>query len=287
MNLSLCNNSNIKVFYVINNSTKIDISLANSMKKSGVDIFNINDDFFNDICRPYSSISGNDIILEDRIKDIYQNYYLCEEGCNYNEIFLENMTISCECKVKNNITTKVSDINLDVIRGISTSNYDIIKCYNLVFSLNGKINNYGFWIFTFLLLGHIPLLIFYFRRGIEPVKDYLFKEMTEYGYLKKSNEGKYKDGKGKDILINNPQIQNPPPKEKKDKAKHVLILSQDKTIKNKHKNMIDNSSSIKRMKTSERDVIDQINNEKLNRAKTYKKKKLLIKKEQIKKLKQI
>ena len=39
--------------------------------------------------------------------------------------------------------------------------------------------------------------------------------------------------------------------------------------------MIDNSSSIKRMKTSERDVIDQINNEKLNRAKTYKKKKTI------------
>ena len=45
-------------------------------KDLGVDIFNINDSFFNDICHPYSD-SKNDIILEDRIIDIYQNYSLC------------------------------------------------------------------------------------------------------------------------------------------------------------------------------------------------------------------
>ena len=97
LDLSLCNNTNIHIIYAIKNKSLIDFSKANSFKNLGIDIFNINDSFFNDICQPYSE-SDNDMILEDRIKDIYQNYSLCEIGCNYNNIDLENMTISCKCK---------------------------------------------------------------------------------------------------------------------------------------------------------------------------------------------
>ena len=52
--------------------------MVNSFKDSEVDIFNINDKFFNDVCYPYSE-DGNDLILEDRIKEIYQNFTLCEK----------------------------------------------------------------------------------------------------------------------------------------------------------------------------------------------------------------
>ena len=105
LNLSLCNNINIQVVYAIKNNSLINISLSNYFKDLGVDIFNINDSFFNNICHPYSD-TKNDLILEDRIKDIYQNFSLCEIGCNYNNIDIENMTISCDCNVKSNIRTR-------------------------------------------------------------------------------------------------------------------------------------------------------------------------------------
>ena len=47
--------------------------MINSLKNLGIDIFNINDSFFWDVCEPYSN-EENDLILEDRIKDLYQNY---------------------------------------------------------------------------------------------------------------------------------------------------------------------------------------------------------------------
>ena len=134
----------IQIIYSIKNNTSIDKTSAKYFKEKGIDVFNINDSFFNDICQPYSE-SDNDIILEDRIKDFYQNYSLCEEGCTYNHIDFDNMTISCDCPVKENITTIVKPITLEKVEGSST-NFDVFKCYNLVFSWEGKLNNIGFLI---------------------------------------------------------------------------------------------------------------------------------------------
>ena len=102
LNLSICNDSNIQIFHAIKGSSLIDVDTIDAFKDSGIDIFNLSDSFFNDICLPYSD-SNNDITLKDRIADIYQNYTICDEDCTYNEINTEYMTISCDCKVKNNI----------------------------------------------------------------------------------------------------------------------------------------------------------------------------------------
>ena len=70
----------------------------------GYDILNIKDKFFTDLCQSYSD-SGNDMILSDGIKFLYKNYSLCEEGCTYNNIDIENMMILCDCKIHGNIST--------------------------------------------------------------------------------------------------------------------------------------------------------------------------------------
>ena len=62
------------------------------------------------------------------------------------------------------------------------------KWYSLVFSLDGKLDNIGFWILGILVLVHIPLLIYYFIKGIKPVREYIFKEMKNYGYIKMIKE---------------------------------------------------------------------------------------------------
>ena len=53
IDLSPCKDVDIQVFYEIKNES-YDLSEYNSFKESGIDIFNINDAFFNDICHPYS-----------------------------------------------------------------------------------------------------------------------------------------------------------------------------------------------------------------------------------------
>ena len=71
----------------------------------GIDIFNIQDPFFKDICYHFS-ISKNDIILKDRQKDIYQNYSICDIGCKYEHFNIEKMSVSCSCHIKPEINTK-------------------------------------------------------------------------------------------------------------------------------------------------------------------------------------
>ena len=259
LDLSLCGDATIQVFYAIKNDTPIDFDSVDSFKDLGVDIFNINDSFFNDICEPYSE-SDNDLILEDRIKDIYQNYSLCEEGCTYNEIDLENKIISCDCKVKSSVSTDVTSLNLEEAEGSST-NFDVIKCYNLVFSLEGKLNNIGFWLIGLLVLTHFPILFYYFKKGVKPVKDYILKEMENYGYIKESkntNNHKIKNSENKKpkrspkhrkLKNNNAVNAAPPPKHKKaekfeNQRNHIA-----KDLK-----LIDNSSSLNAIKSTKREI---------------------------------
>ena len=100
MDLSLCSDANIQIFYAIKNSSSLDLNTISTFNDLGVDVFNINDSFFRDLCHPCSipdNISEDDIVLEDRIKDLYQNYSLCDEGCNYTEFNITNMIVSCDC----------------------------------------------------------------------------------------------------------------------------------------------------------------------------------------------
>ena len=146
LDLSICKDTNIKVFYSVKSNSSMDLSTLYSFKDLNIDIFNIKDKFFTDICTPYSN-SENDIILMDRIIDFYQNYSLCDENCMYNEFDIELKIISCDCSVKNNLSVIEPKLKLAQLEDIEkTMAFEIIKCYNLFFSWNNKKKNYGFWI---------------------------------------------------------------------------------------------------------------------------------------------
>ena len=73
-------------------------------------------------------------------------------------------------------------------------------------------------------MAHIPLLFNFFHKGLKPVKEYLFKEMKEYGYIK-----------GKKIKGSAP------------------------TKKNKNINEKNNASSRNNFEVSDRQIMDEIN----------------------------
>ena len=144
------------------------------------------DSVFN-LCHAFVNFN-KDMILEDRIKYIFQNYSLCEEGCSYNNINIETRTISCDCKIQGNLSTITSPLVFSSGRTSSffDSNIGVSKCYNLVFSFNNKANNIGFIVFSILIISYIIFIIFYIKKGIKPVLDYLYKEMVIHGYLDKN-----------------------------------------------------------------------------------------------------
>ena len=240
LDLSICKDTDIEVIHSIINDS-YNLSNYNSFKNTGVDIFNIDDSFFNDICHPYSE-SKNDLVLEDRIKYIYQNYSICDQGCSYNKIDFEKKAISCICKVKTNLSVEETSLNVKKFSEIKIeSNFGLIKCYKLVFSLAGKFKNIGFIIFLILILIHIPLIIYYLSKGIEPIKLFLHKEMTKYGYKPK-----------------NKSFKNNNKKTNKSKKKRKKLNAPPKIKRNKKKKLI--NSSINNINLSNREILENINN---------------------------
>ena len=84
IDLAVCNDVEINIEYKITDISALDLDLISKFSDLGVDVFNISDKFFNDICWPYSDDSSNsDMILSDRVSDIYQNFSLCGYDCEY------------------------------------------------------------------------------------------------------------------------------------------------------------------------------------------------------------
>ena len=173
----------IEINYQLNNSG-INFTKVNYYSELGIDIFNIKDEFFNDICYSYSE-HNSDMILNDRISDIYENYSLCENNCKYDKINISDNLVTCKCYVKNTADPIEEPPNLDtiVLDSLIDSNLGVIKCYKLVFSFKNKHQNIGFWIFTVLIFLHIPFFIYYFIFNIKHIKTFIFTEMENFHYL--------------------------------------------------------------------------------------------------------
>ena len=296
LDLSLCKNEKIRVYYSINKNSSLDFDLIQYYIEQNINVLNTKDSFFNDICYPYSE-SGDDIILGDRRNDIYQNYSLCDSGCTFNNIDYENMVIACDCEIKENITTEIEPLKYEEFEDVSLmdSNIGVIICYQLVFSFKGKLNNIGFWILSFLLVGNMIPLICFFYHGIKSIMEYVFYEMVKYGYLKNNHEIFFEKKNNSKINTNNKKQMNiKGKKKKKKKKKNISNPVKNSKIKkklNKKNILIKNakiininltqdgqgSFSIQKINDNTKPILKELtktNNDKLKKPCKYKNKKI-------------
>ena len=266
LNLSLCSNEDIQVYYLIKQNSTFDLSSLSLFNELDIDLLNIKDKFFTDICFPFSD-NDNDIVLSDRIIDFYQNYSLCEDGYTYNEVNIQLMIISCNCSVKTNISTAESTAKLEQLGDIEKSlAFEIIKCYNLFFSWKDKMKNFGFWIYFIFVIIHIPLLFLLFYKGFNKIKEYIYNEMENNGYISKIDDSSQTNKKveiqKKQQKINSSKteqnIDSPPKKEKNISIKKTKSKNKKNKIKNKY-SFLNNNSSTSKMPQSENEIMDEIN----------------------------
>ena len=246
IDLSVCKDEKIEINYEIKNTSLINISKINYYSEQGIDIFNSKHQFFNDICYPYSE-EDSDIILQDRITDIYENYSLCEKNCNYEGINTTLNTIKCECSVKTYTDTTVEEPKLNeiIIGTFTKSNIGVIKCYNLVFNIKNKINNIGFWIYTILVLLHIPTFVYYIVYNITSIKKYISNELKKFNYVS-VDPNKKKDKKSRD------KKSHAPKKLKKIKSNDINLYDKRNKQKNKYKANISSISDLNYNLSSEK-----------------------------------
>ena len=190
LDLSICK-QDIKVMKYIGDVKELNIDSAMSFSEQGIDIFNANDDFFNDICQDFGNINGKDIIINDRRNDIYQNAKFCQKGCSYSGIDYEIMAANCICNSsklqitsdnnstnnenKNNEEEIVSfkSLSKSIIANLFDFNIDVIKCYKLVFNIKKLYKNIGFYCTVVMFILQIIFLIVYLLKRLKPLKLYM------------------------------------------------------------------------------------------------------------------
>ena len=118
----LYQNAQIEISYPINES-QLNLSTAAEFAEKGIDVFNAEDSFFNDVCFPFATENGTDVILSDRRKDFFQNVTLCASGCNYKGIDYTTKKVKCECNTQNEIANAFTD-------EIFNCNIIVIKCFS-------------------------------------------------------------------------------------------------------------------------------------------------------------
>ena len=116
ISLQICEDIPIKIYSPVNLSDS-KLSLISSLEESGYNAFDINDDFYNDICSTYTAENGADMVLSSRKSLIYdqnKEIYLCQSGCEFGSFNTKNGKAECKCKVQNQKTeTDITKISFD------------------------------------------------------------------------------------------------------------------------------------------------------------------------------
>ena len=185
LDLSVCK-EDVKFFQSLANEGKIDLDFVKAFSEQGVDVFNASDNFFNDICYLYND-NGIDIPIKDRRNYIYMKVYFCQIGCTYRGINYTLMAAICICnttylqKDENNITTNYEEneaINFKNIKdsflsNLLSFNFEVLRCYKLVFNIKILLRNYGFYCLFFMFILQIILFCIYLAKKLNPVKNFM------------------------------------------------------------------------------------------------------------------
>ena len=180
---NICKNETIVVNQ--NLTTKLSeqgeekMEMQTFLTDQGINIFDLNDPFYTDLCYDFDNPSNRDIPLSQRISTIYPNVSLCDEGCKMDGIDLDTMTASCNCKFNDISESNVIKDNAfldsafgEVFDMINASNILVVTCYNYIFKYFS--DSIGGIIAIAALVGHLISTIIYFTVGKNKIFVYIY-----------------------------------------------------------------------------------------------------------------
>ena len=193
LDLSVCSDIKIDIYIPIQLSKETK-ELYKELNRKGFNLFDKNNKFYTDICTPYQSKFGTDVLLSDRCNDFFiPNQLNCQANCEYSDYLPDSEYLKCECNVVNEekIDTRepekvtAKSIVKPFYNTLKYSNYKILKCYKLVFRKRTLYKNKGSFLSLIYLLGFfIAFIIFCFRRFI-----YITKEINKlYEKIEKNKD---------------------------------------------------------------------------------------------------
>ena len=150
---------------------KINIGVQTILNEKEIDKHNISSNYYNDICQKSKSEYDTDITLNDR-KEVFldNDMNACEENCKFEKYEIDRNRALCSCNVKTYFklfseVEKNKELLLIGFKSIkNTINLNIIKCYYILFNIEGIAKNIGSYIILSTILFYlISIIIFYTR----------------------------------------------------------------------------------------------------------------------------
>ena len=216
----------------------VDPSLVQYFADQNINVFNISDKFYSDICQHYKSPNGRDIPLKLRLQIFFPNISLCDEGCLSKGVNLKTMDSICQCLfsdfTKNSFLENAFEYTGtlgEMYEFISNSNIDILFCFPKIFNIEYFKRCIGGYIIMILILFHSIAVIIYLKKSKIEMKKYIFNILNLYIQYKK--------------------IKGNPPKKSTRSAKNFKIL----TKKNSFYKKLDLSSSFKEMNIKDKSKV--------------------------------
>ena len=142
----------------------------------GINICNISDDFYTNICFNYNSWNGKDIPLKIRIDNIFTNKSICSDGSRFRGIDIMTRKVKCE-----DIFEELDVDNLDLGLGENiflqtneeNTEFVIIKCIKDIFDKKRFSNCIGGFIIIALFFLELICYIKYIIDGLKYIIKYL------------------------------------------------------------------------------------------------------------------
>ena len=227
--------------------SEIDLAKVNNyseeIAKQGINIFDLNDPFYTDICFMYDSPNGKDATPNDRMKAYFPNISLCDEkaGCTPKSINLTTFEVVCNCELNDimnnpNVGQKILDEGFgEILEIIDESNIQIFKCAKDVFVFKHLVKNSGTYITLGIMLAQILCTVFYYVFSYNSMLRYLYYlseykcSLIEQKYLNKANN----NNKNRESIMKSKLIKIKAPPKKDDKrgnetpSAHKLISTDD------------------------------------------------------------
>ena len=99
LDLSVCSDVKIDIYIPIQLSEDTQ-KLYEDLISQGYNLFDKNDKFYTDICIPFKTKDGTDIILSDRFNNFFiPNQLNCQANCEYSNYLPDSQYLKCECNV--------------------------------------------------------------------------------------------------------------------------------------------------------------------------------------------
>ena len=273
LSLDVCQNSSIIIKSPISLDASFD-SIYIRLNSSGYNLLNLNDSFYSDICSTYTSENGTDICMSGRktlIFDKNSNISFCQSGCYFISYDYTNKKSICECGIqKEEIITDSTKISFNTnefmdhfYKTIKNSNFLVMKCYKLVFSLKGLLNNKGSYIIFSFEFIFIILSILNCIKGNNTLDRYIIEFLRNkmiYSHYKNIKKGEPEIKEENAIKIGK-KIN------KKENAKtKERNMENEKNIFKKHHSILKDSSKLK--KINKKYSINQANRMPIKREKS-------------------